>query len=292
MSNDPVGDGSDVTSRSVRLSFEAGRLAEARGIPDCVVVSATRIDSEPPSGPPLIVTAAQGELSQSLLRSLAALRGAGRTVLLVAMEPLTHRTAWLPDDLVHVVGDPIEDPPRPAPAVAPLVEVEEPPPAPASPALPPTFLDLRLFGGVHADPIGEAAKRWNELRQHVAWPLEEVPIPEEGAYAWFGTWPLAADGPAALIRFQPYEFAGVQALQVESAIGQVAEASHDLERVGSAAQNRFTSEVTMQCELETLSSNNTAAWNQHDPPAVVRAIILDAEPPLPWQTSGSASPYG
>lgn len=282
----------DENANSVGLTFEAGRIAEARGLHDCVVTSAAQVDSESPGGPPLIVTAERGEVSELLLRSLAALRGAGRTVLLVSMDPVTDGTAWLPGDLVHVVGQPIGEPSTPTPEAAPQAEVQgpppsapqvhmqEPPPGPAH-ATPPAFSDLRLFGGVHADPIGEAAQRWNELRQNLRWPLEEVPIPEEGAYAWFSTWPLTPDGPAALIRIQPYEFAGVQALQVESAIGQVAEASHDLERLGSAAQQRFASEVTMHCEPAALSANNTAKWSQHDPPAVARAIILDSEPPLP-----------
>lgn len=286
MSVEMLEDPTEDRSNSVRLTFEAGRIAESRGLHDCVVTSAAQVDSESPSGPPLIVTAERGEASESLHRSLAALRGAGRTVLLVCMDPVADGTAWLPEDLVHVVGQPIREPSTGTPEAAPRIEVQEPPQVqvqepPTLPPTPPAFLDLRLFAGLHADPIGEAAERWNALRQNLRWPLDEVPIPEEGAYAWFSTWPLTPDGPAALIRFQPYEFAGVQALQVESAIGQVAESSHDLERVGSAAQQRFASEVTMQCEPAALSANNTASWSQHDPPAVARASILDAEPPLP-----------
>ncbi|HNM98616.1 MAG TPA: hypothetical protein PKK40_11775 [Marmoricola sp.] len=117
------------------------------------------------------------------------------------------------------------------------------------------------------------------------WHLEEVPLPDEGAYAWFGVWPLEQDGPAALIRFQPYEFAGVQVLQIESAIGQAAATTHDLERVGSPAQERFATRVTMQCEADILQVNSNAAWSSERPPAVVRGIILDDEPPLPLANS-------
>ncbi len=111
--------------------------------------------------------------------------------------------------------------------------------------------------------------------------MEEASLPEEGAYAWFGIWPLEADGPAALIRFQPYEFAGVQVLQVESAIGQIPATNLDLERVGSAAQRQFATEVTTACEPEVLQSNATQSWTSETPPAVARGIILDEEPPLP-----------
>ena len=111
--------------------------------------------------------------------------------------------------------------------------------------------------------------------------MEEASLPEEGAYAWFGIWPVEADGPAALIRFQPYEFAGVQVLQVESAIGQVAATNLDLERVGSAAQRQFASAVTMPCESQVLQGNATQSWTSETPPPVARGIILDEEPPLP-----------
>ncbi len=266
---------------TVRLAFEAGRLAEARRLDACLVVGASQVDTEPPSGPPLVVTAQRGELSEALLRSVAALHGAGRKVLVVSMDPVDEGATWLADDLVHVVGSPFaqanvaavpEEPPAPS---------YDPPPAASPPPRPPHFSDLRLFAGVRPDPIGEAAQRWQQLRQDLRWSLEEVPLAEEGAYAWFGVWPLEPGGPAALIRFQPYEFAGVQVLQVESAIGQVAATSHALERVGSSVQQQFAVQVTMQCEPDALRANSTAAWTSEDPPAAARAIILDAEPPLP-----------
>ncbi len=266
---------------AARLAFEAGRLAEAKGIQDCRMVAAPQIDTEPPQGPPLIVTAQRQELSESRLRSVAALHGAGRTVLVVSMEPMDEGAAWLAGDLVHVIGTPLQGAvaaaePEPTPPPANTKPPETPPPPPIPP-----FSDLRLFGGVHPDPIGEAAQRWQNLRQRLRWPLEEVPLPEEGAYAWFGIWPLEAHGPAALIRFQPYEFAGVQVLQVESSIGQVAATNLDLERVGSAAQRQFASAVTMACEPEVLQHNGTQSWTSETPSAVARGIILDEEPPLP-----------
>lgn len=270
---------------AVRLAFEAGRLAEAKGFGACLMIGASAVDTQPPSGPPLIITAQRGELSEALFRSIAALHGAGRTVLVVAIDPADAGSSWLSDDLVHQVGSPISVAPvEAAPKPTPPPQYD-PPPLTAAPPQSPVFSNLRLFGGVRPDPIGEAARQWDQVRRNLRWPLEEVPLPDEGAYAWFGVWPLEQDGPAALIRFQPYEFAGVQVLQIESAIGQAAATDHDLERVGSPAQERFAAQVTMQCEADILQVNSNAAWSSELPPAVVRGIILDDEPPLPLANS-------
>lgn len=301
LENDPATTTNTSVTDAVRLAFEAGRLAEAKSFGACLMIGASAVDTQPPSGPPLIVTAQRGELSETLFRSIAALHGAGRTVLVVAMEPVDAGSSWLADGLVHQVGESI--------SVAPVEAALEPTPPPkydpptAAPLPPevPVFADLRLFGGVRPDPIGEAARQWGQFRQNLRWHLEEVPLPDEGAYAWFGVWPLEQDGPAALIRFQPYEFAGVQVLQIESAIGQAAATAHDLERLGSPAQERFATQVTMQCEADILQVNSDAAWSSESPPAVVRGIILDDEPPLPlansqariaaWMTVGSTGVY-
>lgn len=273
-------------TNAVRLAFEAGRLAEAKGFGACLMIGASAVDTQPPSGPPLIITAQRGELSEALFRSIAALHGAGRTVLVVAIDPADAGSSWLADDLVHQVGTPISVAPvEAAPEPTPPPEEDPPPVAPTPPPQTPAFSDLRLFGGVRPDPIGEAARQWDHVRQTLGWHLEEAPLPTEGAYAWFGVWPLEQDGPAALIRFQPYEFAGVQVLQIESAIGQAAATGHDLERVGSPAQERFAAQVTMQCEADILQVNSDAGWSSERPPAVVRGIILDDEPPLPLANS-------
>ena len=269
---------------AVRLAFDAGRLAEAKGLGACLMIHTSEVDAQPPSGPPLVVTAQRGGLSEDLLRSIAALHGASREVLVVSMDPVKDGSSWLAEGLVHVVGIPIsfapvEATPEPTPPEYDLPPLTPPPPQS------PVFSNLRLFGGVRPDPIGEAARQWGQVRQNLRWHLEEVPLPDEGAYAWFGVWPLEQDGPAALIRFQPYEFAGVQVLQIESAIGQAAATAHDLERVGSPAQERFAAQVTMQCEADILQVNSSAAWISESPPAVVRGIILDDEPPLPLANS-------
>lgn len=271
----------------VRLVFGAGRLAEARGIQECVLVSAEDLEDQSPSGPPLIVTVGRGAFTERLLKSAASLRGAQREVLIVSCEAPAASSSWLPAECIHVVGAPLTRELFAAtqpPSSSETGEVEKGPPARRQIEMP-VFSSLRLFSEMRPDPIGEAATRWNAMRQRVGWSLREAPIPEEGAYAWFGSWPLTQSGPAALVRFQPYAIAGVQLLQIETAIGQVTESACQLERVGSAEQESFAAEVTLACEPAILLNNDSAPWGSEPGPAVARSIILDGDPPMPLADS-------
>lgn len=271
----------------VRLVFDAGRLAEGRGIQECVLVSAEDLEDQSPSGPPLIVTVGRGALTERLLRSAAALRGAQREVLIVSCEAPGEASSWLPAECIHILGAPLTREQlvvTQPPSFSETGEDEEAPPARPQIEMP-VFSGLRLFTGVRPDPIGEAATRWNAMRQRVGWSLRAAPIPEEGAYAWFGSWPLTQGGPAALVRFQPYAIAGVQVLQIETAIGQVTESTCQLERVGSAEQRLFAAEVTLACEPAILRDNDSAPWGSEPGPDVARSIILDGDPPIPLASS-------
>ncbi len=194
-------DPSPITTR--RLAFEAGRLAASRDLIDTVLVPALSVESQSPEGAPLIVLCGPGELTGEVARAVAALIGAGRRILVVAADADTSAAAWIPTDALYVIGAPLpaKGPSAPPSAVPALTSpkaglAEESRVERRSPR----FWNLRLFADVQPDPIGHAAQQWNLVRHNLAWPLDEVPLPAEGAYAWFGSWPLEPSGPAVQIR--------------------------------------------------------------------------------------------
>lgn len=98
-----------VTEVQLRLLFEAGRVAEERGWSDAELVSADALEEQSPVGPPLVVALSSTEVSAQTAKTVSALAGAGRRVLLVTDHPLPDTVLdWMPRDswVVIATGDP------------------------------------------------------------------------------------------------------------------------------------------------------------------------------------------
>ena len=94
-----------VSQENIQLLFEAGRAAANRNWPNAQIVSIDQLDDQTPAGPPLVIAAESHSVTPSTAKTLAALAGAGRHVLLVTDQPLPDNVnSWLPADTVLVIG--------------------------------------------------------------------------------------------------------------------------------------------------------------------------------------------
>ncbi len=93
-----------VTEVQFRLLFEAGRVAEERGWSDAQLVSADALQEQSPAGPPIVVALGSSEVSEQTAKTVSALAGAGRHVLLITDRPLPDAVeAWMPEDSLIVI---------------------------------------------------------------------------------------------------------------------------------------------------------------------------------------------
>jgi hypothetical protein len=90
----------------MNLMFEAGRVAENRGLVGAQVVSADALESISPGEGDFLVVADQGSFSVPEARVVAALRASGKNLVVVTPAPLGEDImAWMPEGCTHVVGE-------------------------------------------------------------------------------------------------------------------------------------------------------------------------------------------
>lgn len=88
-----------MTEDYFRLVFEAGRIAEERGWSDAQLVSADALREQSPAGPPIVVALGSSEVSEQTAKTVSALAGAGRHVLLITDQAFPGAVeAWMPAD--------------------------------------------------------------------------------------------------------------------------------------------------------------------------------------------------
>lgn len=86
------------------LLFAAGQHAQRRCWSNPTLVGIDDLASQPPSGSPLIVTAAANTVTADAARTISALHAAGRDVLLITDGPLFDSSAaWIPAEALAVV---------------------------------------------------------------------------------------------------------------------------------------------------------------------------------------------
>ena len=234
------------------LAFEAGRVAAGRGWDESIVVDLSDVERLGPDGPPVVVIGAHDDLTVNRARSLAAVAGAGRQLMVVTDAPSsTEASPWLPKGLVHVIGEPIQA--RQVESSERLPETVEPASSPAVDETPDPgdWTSLPLETGSYLDQMdpalnGPAMEAWQRFLE-----VRNVTVMDQGRGTGLsaGQWRLNGAVPA-VVWFQPLRSRADhrEYLVLRSTIAVVADTNAPILTGGSWWQKGFVEHILSWCE--------------------------------------------
>lgn len=229
--------------------FRAGWIAVERGWNDASLALPADLEDLAPTGPPLVVVASAEDVTVHYSRTLAAVAGAGRSVMLVVSE------GEIDDDAMKWLGDRVE-------VVDPSSDVqdEESMPPISEPAAPPNSESLRRSEAPRpAPPVGgnycsvtwagvsvSAGGSSLQARRYLDRIIDTLHL--EGVkdgHCFAAAMPSTPTGMTSFIEFSSASYGGQDYLVIETPIG----ASDDPERVWTpAATTSFAWHVLRWCE--------------------------------------------
>ena len=288
------------------LAFTAGQVASSRGWADAHVVAVSQVAELTPEGGRLVVLAPRQEFDVAVARRLAALHGAGRTLLVITDTVADDAVRdWLPGELL------IEPPYELDSTTEHAADPDMLDDAPESEslgwgALIPEGTYCRFFDAQETlasllpAPASNVEQQWQRFISDNDLSVQRQP----GELLYGGGWTTTVEGLVTILQFRPCreEREGLEFLLVQAVIAGLEQDHHDVISVGSWAQDEFANVIlgpSEQILVSVMIARSAGAQdvplmdpfvaiadNLYAPPGPGVRRVLDADAPLLDVTEG------